>query len=73
MKRSTHRILTTHVGSLIRPAKLLDFVRAQQRDRVFDKKAYEKSLSDCVAQVVRQQVQAGIDVVNDGEFGKSTS
>jgi 5-methyltetrahydropteroyltriglutamate--homocysteine methyltransferase len=73
MKRSTHRILTTHVGSLIRPAKLLDFVRAQQRDRVFDKKAYEKSLSDCVAEVVRQQVQAGIDVVNDGEFGKSTS
>jgi 5-methyltetrahydropteroyltriglutamate--homocysteine methyltransferase len=73
MKRSTHRILTTHVGSLIRPAKLLDFVRAQQRDRGFDKKAYEKSLSDCVAEVVRQQVQAGIDVVNDGEFGKSTS
>ena len=73
MKRSTHRILTTHVGSLIRPAKLLDFVRAQQRDRGFDKQAYEKSLSDCVAEVVRQQAQAGIDVVNDGEFGKSTS
>src|ERR1700676_1133934 len=73
MKRSTHRILTTHVGSLIRPAKMLVFVRAQQRDRGFDKQTYEKSLSDCVAEVVRQQAQAGIDVVNDGEFGKSTS
>lgn len=73
MKRSTNRILTTHVGSLIRPAKLLDFVRARQQRQNFDEKAYEKFLTDCVAEVVRRQALAGIDVVDDGEFGKSTS
>ncbi len=73
MKRSTNRILTTHVGSLIRPAKLLDFVRARQQRQGFDEKAYEKFLTDCVAEVVRRQTLAGIDVVDDGEFGKSTS
>jgi len=73
MKRSTSRILTTHVGSLIRPTKLLDFVRAQQRGQGFDEKAYKQFLAECVAEVVRRQAQAGIDVVDDGEFGKSTS
>src|SRR6267154_1141186 len=73
MKRSTNRILTTHVGSLIRPAKLLDFVRARQEGRAVDEQSYDKFLTDSVAEVVRRQAQAGIDVVNDGEFGKSTS
>ncbi len=66
MKRSTNRILTTHVGSLIRPAKLLDFVRARQLGQSFDEKAYDKFLTDCVAEVVRRQALAGIDVVDDG-------
>ena len=73
MKRSTNRILTTHVGSLIRPAKLLDFVRARQEGRAVDEQSYDKFLTDSVAEVVRRQAQAGIDVVDDGEFGKSTS
>jgi 5-methyltetrahydropteroyltriglutamate--homocysteine methyltransferase len=73
MKRSTNRILTTHVGSLIRPASLLDFVRTRQEGRAVDEQAYEKCLSDSVAEAVRRQAQAGIDVVDDGEFGKSTS
>jgi 5-methyltetrahydropteroyltriglutamate--homocysteine methyltransferase len=73
MKRSTNRILTTHVGSLIRPAKLLDFVRARQEGRAVDEQAYGKFLTDSVAEVVRRQAQAGLDVVDDGEFGKSTS
>jgi 5-methyltetrahydropteroyltriglutamate--homocysteine methyltransferase len=73
MKRSTSRILTTHVGSLIRPPKLLEFVRARQSGEAFDEQAYERFLKDSVAEVVRQQAQAAIDVVNDGEFGKSTS
>src|SRR6267142_3596553 len=73
MKRSTNRILTTHVGSLIRPAKLLDFVRARQEGRAVDEQSYDKFLMDSVAEVVRRQAQAGIDVVDDGEFGKSTS
>jgi 5-methyltetrahydropteroyltriglutamate--homocysteine methyltransferase len=73
MKRSTDRILTTHVGSLIRPPELQEFLRAKQARKPYDEKAYDKCLTDCVAAVVRQQVAAGIDVVSDGEFGKSIS
>jgi 5-methyltetrahydropteroyltriglutamate--homocysteine methyltransferase len=73
MKRSTERILTTHVGSLIRPQPLQDFLRAKQAGRPFDQGTYAKCLSDAVAAVVREQAQAGIDVVSDGEFGKSIS
>src|SRR4029077_1794676 len=73
MKQSTDRILTTHVGSLIRPAPLQEFLRAKQGGKPYDKKAYEKCLTDSVAEVVRQQADAGIDIPSDGEFGKSIS
>jgi 5-methyltetrahydropteroyltriglutamate--homocysteine methyltransferase len=73
MKRSSNRILTTHVGSLIRPPKLLELARAQQTGEAVDARGYEKCLKESVAEVVRLQAQAGIDIVNDGEFGKSTS
>jgi len=73
LKRSTHRILTTHVGSLIRPPKLLDFIRAQQEGRAIDEKAYDQCLRESVSEVAKQQAQAGVDIINDGEFGKSTS
>jgi 5-methyltetrahydropteroyltriglutamate--homocysteine methyltransferase len=73
MKRSTDRILTTHVGSLIRPAPLQEFLRAKQAGRSYDQAAYEACLKSCVAEVVRQQAEVGVDVVSDGEFGKSIS
>jgi 5-methyltetrahydropteroyltriglutamate--homocysteine methyltransferase len=73
MKRSTDRILTTHVGSLIRPQPLQDFLRAKQARKPFDEMAYERCVTDAVAAVVRQQAEAGVDVVSDGEFGKSIS
>jgi 5-methyltetrahydropteroyltriglutamate--homocysteine methyltransferase len=73
MKRSTSRILTTHVGSLIRPDALQDFLRAKQGGKPFDAAAYEACLASSVAEVVRQQADTGIDVVSDGEFGKSIS
>jgi len=73
MKRSCNRILTTHVGSLIRPPRLLELARAQQDGEPVDERAYQQCLKDSVAEVVRRQAQAGIDIVNDGEFGKSTS
>ena len=73
MKRSTDRILTTHVGSLIRPQALQEYLRARQGGKPYDDKAYQKCLADSVADVVRQQAGAGIDVVSDGEFGKSIS
>jgi 5-methyltetrahydropteroyltriglutamate--homocysteine methyltransferase len=68
MKRSEQRILTTHVGSLIRPRTLLD--AAKDRDPAH-RGAYERELKGAVADVVSRQARAGIDVVNDGEFGKS--
>jgi 5-methyltetrahydropteroyltriglutamate--homocysteine methyltransferase len=73
MKRSTNRILTTHVGSLIRPPELLEFFRAKQSGQPYDKAAYEKCLKDSVAAVVKTQADVGIDIVSDGEFGKSIS
>ncbi len=73
MKRSTDRTLTTHVGSLIRPEPLLAFLRLKQAGQAFDDAAYRKCLTDSVAEIVRRQAEAGIDVVSDGEFGKSIS
>jgi 5-methyltetrahydropteroyltriglutamate--homocysteine methyltransferase len=73
MKRSTDRILTSHVGSLIRPKELQDFLRAKQKGTPIDEKAYQKCLTETVAEVVQQQADIGIDVVSDGEFGKSIS
>jgi 5-methyltetrahydropteroyltriglutamate--homocysteine methyltransferase len=73
MKRSRNRILATHVGSLIRPQSLQEFLRSKQAGKPYDENAYQKCLTASVADVVRDQVQAGIDVVSDGEFGKSIS
>jgi len=68
MRQSTNRILTTHVGSLPRPADLL----AMYRDQTPGAKL-EPRLARAVAEVVRQQIEAGIDMINDGEFGKPMS
>jgi 5-methyltetrahydropteroyltriglutamate--homocysteine methyltransferase len=73
MRRSTNRILTTHVGSLIRPPALQQFLRAKQAGEPFDQKAYEGCLLQSVADIVGRQAQAGIDVISDGEFGKAFS
>src|SRR6266700_82694 len=73
MKRSVDRILTTHVGSLIRPPALQEFLRAKQKGEAFDQGAYGRCLTESVAAIVRRQAEAGIDVVSDGEFGKSIS
>ena len=73
MKRSENRILTTHVGSLIRPQALQEFLRAKQSGKPYDEKAYQACLTSSVAEVVAEQAKAGIDVVSDGEFGKAIS
>ncbi len=73
MKRSTDRILTTHTGSLVRPPDLLDFARARQKGQPVDQQRFDATLKDAVGAVVDRQVKTGIDVPNDGEFGKSTS
>src|SRR4051812_25190783 len=73
MQRSTDRILTTHVGSLIRPSELQGFLRARQSGAAFDRRAYDACLTESVAAIVRRQATAGVDVVSDGEFGKTIS
>ncbi|MBV9942067.1 MAG: cobalamin-independent methionine synthase II family protein [Solirubrobacterales bacterium] len=66
------RILATHTGSLIRPPELLAFLAAKERGQEIDEDAYQRCLRDSVADVVRRQVQAGIDVPDDGEMGKAS-
>ena len=73
MKRSTDRILTTHVGSLIRPDSIRKFLRAKQKGEGYDPVAHAQCLKETVAEVVRRQAEVGIDVVSDGEFGKGIS
>jgi 5-methyltetrahydropteroyltriglutamate--homocysteine methyltransferase len=70
MKLSTERILTTHVGSLPRPLELLTFLEARESGREFDQAAFEACLATSVAEVVKKQIAAGVDVVCDGELGK---
>ena len=72
MKRSEERILTTHVGSLIRPPQLIDFEAARSERRGIDTAAYLDILRDRVREVAARQLETGIDFINDGEYGKSS-
>jgi 5-methyltetrahydropteroyltriglutamate--homocysteine methyltransferase len=71
MKRSTDRVLTTHVGSLLKPPEVLAFIQAKADGQPIDEHAFTQTLRTAVDEVVRQQAAAGVDVPSDGEFGKS--
>jgi 5-methyltetrahydropteroyltriglutamate--homocysteine methyltransferase len=71
MKTSRERILTTHVGSLPRPDELIQLNRARHAGEAQDERFYEERLAASVADVVQRQQAAGIDVPNDGEYGKA--
>jgi 5-methyltetrahydropteroyltriglutamate--homocysteine methyltransferase len=73
MRAPVDRLRTTHVGSLIRPPALLELIRLKQTGLPYDAKTYDACLTASVADVVRRQIEAGIDIVSDGEFGKSIS
>ena len=70
MKLSTDRILTTHVGSLPRPDDLFEMMLDKMDGKPIDEKAYAERVRKAVADCVRQQVNAGLDIVSDGEMGK---
>jgi 5-methyltetrahydropteroyltriglutamate--homocysteine methyltransferase len=70
VKRSTERILTTHTGSLPRPQDLLAMLEAVDAGTLSDPAAFESRVRSAVADIVRQQAAAGVDIVNDGEQGK---
>ena len=71
MKRSTARILTTFVGSLARPADLVETLQAKETGKPYDRGAFAARARSAVADVVRRQAEAGVDVVSDGEQGKA--
>lgn len=68
-----HGVSTTHVGSLVRPPELVEFLRAQENDRPYDVDAFRTCLRKSVEEVVRDQAEVGIEQVSDGEFGKTVS
>ncbi|MFQ6026639.1 MAG: cobalamin-independent methionine synthase II family protein [Dehalococcoidia bacterium] len=70
MKHSTDRILTTFTGSLARPADLLEMMQARESGQPYDQQAFDGRVKSAVAEVVRRQTEAGVDIVCDGEQGK---
>ncbi|HEV8716434.1 MAG TPA: methionine synthase, partial [Candidatus Binatia bacterium] len=70
MKRSTERILTTHAGSLPRPADLREMLTAKSQGQPYNHEAFAERVRSAVAEAVQQQIESGIDVINDGELGK---
>ena len=71
MKRSTDRILTTHTGSLPRAPKVIDLLLAEQQNRGARKAELNAAVGDAIAHVVQKQIESGIDVINDGEQGRT--
>src|SRR6266446_6367724 len=70
MASSASRILTTHVGSLVRSPQLVEFLHKIEDRQPYDRSAYEKCLKESIETIVRRQADAGIDIVSDGEFSK---
>jgi len=71
MKRSTERILVTHAGSLARPKDLMEMLLARNDGKPYDREALPKRLRSAVAEAAQKQIECGVDIVNDGELGKS--
>jgi 5-methyltetrahydropteroyltriglutamate--homocysteine methyltransferase len=70
MKTSTHRILTTHVGSIPRPESIKALLRARLEGQTLDKAQLAARIAEAMTDVVRRQAEVGLDVISDGEMGK---
>src|SRR5256714_6721879 len=68
--RSSERFLTTHTGSLPRPDDLIRMMYAKEEDVPVDREALGARVRSAVAEIVKKQADAGIDVINDGELSK---
>jgi len=73
MNTMAQRILTTHVGSLVRPDDLIALLKAREEGVQVDRSAFDACVQRSVSEVVYKQSELGIDIVNDGEYGKSIS
>jgi 5-methyltetrahydropteroyltriglutamate--homocysteine methyltransferase len=71
VQTSTDRILATHTGSIARPDDLIELMREKENGRPYDHEAFEARATAAVEECVRHQVEAGLDVINDGEQRKS--
>src|SRR5664279_1552698 len=71
MKRSTDRILTTHTGSLPRTAKVVELLLAEQANPGARHAELQTAVAEAVTGVVRRQVETGVDIINDGEQGRT--
>src|SRR5215472_16719686 len=72
MKTSTNHILTTHVGSLPRPESVKALLRARLSGQTADEAELAACVAEAVTEVVHQQAEVGIDVISDGEMGKTS-
>src|SRR5262245_64383816 len=72
MKHSTERILTTHVGSLARADSLIPLLRLREQVHAYDREELARQVRESVSDVVRKQVEAGIDCITDGEQSKAS-
>jgi 5-methyltetrahydropteroyltriglutamate--homocysteine methyltransferase len=70
---NANRILTTHVGSLVRPPRLIEFLNQVENGFEYDSNAFKACLKESVGEVAQQQAAAGVDIVSDGEYGKNGS
>jgi 5-methyltetrahydropteroyltriglutamate--homocysteine methyltransferase len=70
MKRSDRRILTTHTGSLPRPADLVEALNAKELGQSHDTRALDSRVRRAIAEIVQQEADTGLDVINDGEHSK---
>jgi 5-methyltetrahydropteroyltriglutamate--homocysteine methyltransferase len=70
MRRSTDRILTSHAGSLVRPLDLLEMMREKINGRPYNEAAWAERTKSAVAEIVKQQADAGVDIPSDGELSK---
>ena len=70
MRTSTDRILTTHTGSLPRPADLVDALNAKELGQPYSPKALNQRVSRAINEIAQRQAQVGLDVINDGEHSK---
>src|SRR4029077_11213127 len=71
MKRSNERILTTHTGSLPRTAKVVELLLAERKNPGARKAELDAAVREAIAHVVQKQIECGIDIINDGEQGRT--
>ena len=73
MLRADRHFVVSHVGSMVRPPAMMPYLQKAQTGELYDKAAFELCLAESIIEAVRLQAETGIDVVSDGEYGKSVN